>query len=80
MKCQRVMGILEKLAPKRLAEHWDNPGLQVGNPEQKVSKLLVCLDVSQPVVELAIREQADMIISHHPMMLFKGLLAIRTDS
>ena len=80
MKCQRVMGILEKLAPKRLAEQWDNPGLQVGNPEQKVSKLLVCLDVSQPVVELAIREQADMIISHHPMMLFKGLLAIRTDS
>ena len=79
MKCQTIMTILEQLAPKRLAEKWDNPGLQVGSPEQSVSKILVCLDVSQPVVDMAIEIGADMIISHHPVMLFKGLMNIRTD-
>ncbi|ORU00424.1 hypothetical protein D081_0947 [Anaerovibrio sp. JC8] len=80
MKCQTIMGIMEKLAPKKLAEHWDNPGLQLGSPEQEITKILVCLDVSQPVVEQAIELGADMIISHHPVMLFKGLLSIRTDT
>lgn len=80
MKCQTIMEIMEKLAPKKLAENWDNPGLQLGSPEQEISKLLVCLDVSQPVVDKAIEIGADMIISHHPVMLFKGLLSIRTDT
>lgn len=80
MKCQRIMGILERLAPKRLAENWDNPGLQVGSPEQEVKKILICLDVSQQVVEMAVKKGADMIVSHHPVMIFKGLMNIRTDS
>ena len=36
MKCQTIMGIMEKLAPKKLAESWDNPGLQLGSPEQEI--------------------------------------------
>ena len=80
MKCQTVMGIMEKLAPKRLAESWDNPGLQLGSPEQEISKIMVCLDVSRPVVDKAVELGADMIISHHPVLLFKGLLSIRTDT
>ncbi|WP_296731254.1 Nif3-like dinuclear metal center hexameric protein [Anaerovibrio sp.] len=80
MKCQTVMGLIEKIAPKKLAENWDNPGLQVGNPEQQVKKIMVCLDVSLPVVQKAIEKGADMIISHHPVVMFKGLMSIRTDA
>ena len=78
VKCQVVMDVLEQLAPKRLAEDWDNPGLLVGAPNQNVRRILVCLDVSDKVVELAVACQADMIVAHHPL-IFKGLKKIRTD-
>ena len=78
MKCQAVIDIVEKLAPKRLAEEWDNPGLLVGSPQQEIKKVMVCLDVSLEVVEYAIFQQADMLIAHHPM-IFRGLKKIRTD-
>ena len=41
MKCQAVIDIVEKLAPKRLAEEWDNPGLLVGSPQQEIKKVMV---------------------------------------
>lgn len=78
VKCQVVMDALERIAPKRLAEDWDNPGLLVGAFQQDIRKILVCLDVSDGVVEQAIREEADMIVAHHPL-IFKGLKKIRTD-
>ena len=78
VKCQVVMDALERIAPKRLAEDWDNPGLLVGALNQDVQKILVCLDVSDSVVKRAIEEDADMIVAHHPL-IFKGLKKIRTD-
>ena len=47
VKCQQVMEALERIAPKRLAEEWDNPGLLVGSPAQEVHKLLTCLDTKR---------------------------------
>lgn len=79
MKCQRIIDIMEKLAPKRLAEEWDNPGLLAGSMEQEVTKILVCLDVSLPVAEKAVEAGAQLIIAHHPM-IFKGIRHIRTDT
>lgn len=78
VKCQVVMDALEHIAPRRLAEDWDNPGLLVGALNQDVKKIVVCLDVSDEVVEQAIREDADMIVAHHPL-IFRGLKKIRTD-
>lgn len=78
VSCQVVMDALERIAPKRLAEDWDNPGLLVGAPDQDVRRILVCLDVSDSVVEYAIQSGADMIVAHHPL-IFKGLKKIRTD-
>ncbi len=78
MKCQRIMDMLEALAPKKLAEDWDNPGLLAGSPQQEVTKVMTCLDVSIPVVESAIEQNVDMIVAHHPM-IFKGVRHLRTD-
>ena len=78
VKCQVVMDALERIAPKRLAEEWDNPGLLVGAFNQDVHRILVCLDVSDGVVKQAVREGADMIVAHHPL-IFKGIKKIRTD-
>ena len=78
VKCQVVMDALERIAPKRLAEDWDNPGLLVGALGQEVHKILVCLDVSDAVVEQAVACGADMIVAHHPL-IFKGIRKLRTD-
>ena len=78
IKCQQVMEALERIAPKRLAEEWDNPGLLVGSPAQEVHKSLTCLDVTDEVVEEAVSLGADMIVAHHPL-IFKGLKKLRTD-
>lgn len=78
VKCQVVMDALENIAPKRFAEDWDNPGLLVGALNQEIHKILVCLDVSDEVVEQAVASGADMIIAHHPL-IFRGIKKLRTD-
>lgn len=76
--CQMVMEAMERIAPKRLAEEWDNPGLLVGSPGQEIRKILVCLDAGEAVVERAVSIGADLIVTHHPF-IFKPIRKIRTD-
>ncbi|HHW01561.1 MAG TPA: Nif3-like dinuclear metal center hexameric protein [Thermoanaerobacterales bacterium] len=75
---QTVINIMEKLAPKKLAMEWDNPGLAVGDFAGKVSKILVALTVTPEVVHYAAESGFNMIISHHPMF-FKPIKALRKD-
>ena len=78
LKCQVIMETMDKIAPRDLAEEWDNPGLLIGSPAAKINKILVCLDVSEAVVKRAEQEHIDMIIAHHPF-IFRSLKKIRTD-
>lgn len=78
MKCRDVMDVMERIAPKRLAEDWDNPGLLVGSPNDEVRRILVCLDVREEMAERAKAEDFQMIVAHHPV-IFKGLKKLRTD-
>jgi dinuclear metal center YbgI/SA1388 family protein len=79
VKCQTIAGILDELAPKRLAESWDNVGLLVGDARQKVSKVMVCLDAPEWVVEEAIAKNVDMLVAHHPM-IFNGIKRVNSDT
>lgn len=63
-----VFQLMEHWAPKKLAYDWDPIGLQVGHHHKKVSKILVTLDVLESVVDEAIEQNADLIISHHPLL------------
>ncbi len=78
IKCRDVMDVMERIAPKKLAEEWDNPGLLVGSPDDEVRRILVCLDVRKETVEQAKAENCQMIVSHHPV-IFRGLKKLRTD-
>ncbi len=78
VKCHEIIQIIEKTAPKRLAESWDNVGLQIGSYKKEVSKVLLTLDVTEEVVAEAIEIGAQMIIAHHPF-IFNGLKNICTD-
>lgn len=68
MKCKDIIKQLETIAPVHYAEKWDNVGLIVGDEEQEVHKVLIALDPSTEVIEQAIEQQCDMIITHHPLI------------
>lgn len=70
-----IVDALEYVAPLSLQESYDNAGLQVGNGGAIVTGALLCIDVTEAVVDEAIELGANLIISHHPL-LFKGLKAI----
>lgn len=76
--CQAVMAAMERIAPRRLAEDWDNPGLLVGSPKKETDRILVCLDVREETAARAAAEGFGIIVSHHPV-LFHGLRKLRTD-
>ncbi len=73
-----IMDFLEKLAPKNLAESWDNVGLLVGDKNKEVSKVLLALDVTDEVVDEAIKLNANLIVTHHPL-IFKAVKTVNTD-
>ena len=77
MKVKDIAHIIEKSAPKNYAESWDNPGIQVGNIEQEVNKILVSLDFNIDVLNEAIAKKVDMIITHHPF-IFNPIRKITT--
>jgi dinuclear metal center YbgI/SA1388 family protein len=72
MKVSEIISVLEELAPPSLQESYDNSGLIVGNKDQEVTKVLISLDCIESVVEEAIKNKANLIVSHHPI-LFKGI-------
>ncbi|MBT0663813.1 Nif3-like dinuclear metal center hexameric protein [Geobacter pelophilus] len=67
-----VVGIINKIAPLRFAEGWDNPGLQVGNNAAPVERIMIALDASEGSVEAAIAHNCTLLLTHHPL-LFKPL-------
>ncbi|MDE5607253.1 MAG: Nif3-like dinuclear metal center hexameric protein, partial [Bacteroidales bacterium] len=70
-----IAGAIETVAPLAWQESYDNAGLILGSPQQPVEKALLCTDITPNVVEEAIAEGAQMIVSHHPA-IFRGLKRI----
>ncbi len=68
MVVQDIDRLFSAWAPKDIAWERDNIGLQVGNRKAPVSRILVCLDCTIPVVREAVRMKANLIISHHPLL------------
>ncbi len=68
MKIREVVDALERFAPLPLQEDFDNAGLQVGLTEKEVSGALLCLDVTEKVVDEAVGLGCNLIVSHHPLI------------
>jgi len=75
VKIKDVLSALEQFAPLPLQESWDNAGLQIGLTEAEVSGALLCLDVTEKVVDEAEQKGCNLVVSHHPL-LFRGLKQI----
>jgi dinuclear metal center YbgI/SA1388 family protein len=75
MKLKDVMQILEEIAPRSYSEDFDNTGLLVGNSDMDVTGVLVTLDTLESVIDEAISNQCNLIVSFHPI-IFSGLKSI----
>ncbi len=75
MKILDVYNKLNEIAPFELAEEWDNCGLLLGSFETEVKTAVTCLDVTDEVINFAVENNAELIISHHPV-IFDALKSI----
>lgn len=75
VQLKEITNFFEELAPLHLQESYDNAGLLVGSPDSEINSVLVTIDVTEEVVEEAIRKKAQLIIAHHPI-IFSGLKKI----
>jgi len=76
---QAIAQFLERFAPARLAEDWDNVGLLVGDRRREVQRVMTCLTVTPASAAEAIQEKADLIVTHHPLP-FAALKRLTADT
>lgn len=68
MLCRDIMKVIETTYPKHAALEWDNVGLLTGRMDKDVKKIYVALDATDEVIDEAIALEADMLITHHPLL------------
>ena len=71
MLVKDIIEIMEKHYPLNQQEEWDKCGLQIGNRENEVHKMMIALNVDTESIQEAIDNGCDMLISHHPFLLDK---------
>lgn len=79
MKVHQLIQLVDSHFPLSNALEWDNCGLQVGDPNAEVGKVLVCLDIGMETLEEAKEEGCNTVVSHHPL-IFRGLKSIDTST
>lgn len=72
-----VVALLEDFYPLHTAQSWDRVGLVAGDPEQPVGTILLAVDPTLDVVAEAVAVGADLVITHHPLLL-KGIHSVAT--
>jgi len=72
MKLSDLTSFLDSAIPLSFQEGYDNSGLQVGEPDREIRSALICLEVTDEVLDEAGYSGCDVIISHHPL-IFTGL-------
>ena len=71
LKVENVCCLIERIAPAKFAAEWDNVGLLCGRRNANVSKVLLCVDVTTEVIDEAINNGCELIVSHHPFLMTK---------
>lgn len=77
IRLAEVIGVLEQLYPSNTAQSWDQVGLVTGDPDQPVRRILVALDPTLAVIEEAGELGADLLLTHHPLLL-RGVHSVAT--
>ncbi len=75
LRIKDIIREIEQYAPLPLQEDYDNAGVQVGDAGQPATGVLLCLDVTEAVIDEAIALECNLIVAHHPLAFkpFKSL-------
>ncbi len=76
---KNIYDYINSIAPFATQEEWDNAGFLIGEFRKEVKKAVLCLDVTKAVAEYAKDVEADLIISHHPV-IFNGIKNVKKGS
>lgn len=71
IKIKDFINVMEKAAPNNLKESYDNVGLMIGDRNEEVKGILVALDATLEVIEEAKAKDANLILTHHPILYLK---------
>lgn len=72
MRIKEIISFIEEYAPLQLQANFDNSGLLCGDPAQELTSVLLCIDITEDVINEAITKGHNLIVSHHPL-IFGGL-------
>ena len=75
-----ILNFIETIAPPYMKESWDNVGLLCGRKDRPVRKVLVALDPFRSVIAEAIAEEADLLLTHHPLIFREPPMAVNEDT
>ena len=75
MRIKDILLVFEQLAPPALQEDFDNAGLQAGDATREATGALLCIDVTENVIDEAVSLGCNLVISHHPL-LFRPLKSL----
>ncbi|MDO5634135.1 MAG: Nif3-like dinuclear metal center hexameric protein [Micrococcus sp.] len=70
-----VLDAIEELWPDSLAESWDAVGLVAGRPDAPVRRIHWAVDPVAAVVDEAVSMDAELLITHHPLLL-RGVTSV----
>lgn len=79
MKAFDIIESLNKWAKPSLIDNWDNSGFLIGNDNKNIKKILIALDLDENILNIAIDENFDMVITHHPL-IFKPINKITNNT
>lgn len=66
MKLNELLTAFRSVAPEQLAEDWDQVGLHAGSVDQAVERGLLCIDLTDAVIDEAISHSCQLVIVYHP--------------
>ena len=69
MILKELATVFDTIFYKNLALDWDKTGLSVGNIQKDIRKILITLDLTDSVIQEAIRAKVDLLLSHHPLLM-----------
>lgn len=75
MRLKDISQTMDALCPCALQEDWDNSGLQVGDPDAEVKKVLVAFDFTEEILIEAEESEVQLVVTHHPFF-FRGIRCI----
>lgn len=73
MKIAEIYKILDEISPFELQEKWDNSGIQIGDKEQEIKRIVLSMDLDEKLIDSL--EEDTLLITHHPI-IFSGVKSL----